>query len=72
MKTFLIIYAIGVVLNALMAASVWDDMKEDRQLEKVRLVSIVMFIALSFITWCYAVCYLFYKNMTKPKKKNNG
>lgn len=44
MTTLIIIYAVGVLINALVAASIYDDLKEDKVLEKVRLAALVFFV----------------------------
>lgn len=56
--TFLIIYAVGVLINAFVAASIWDDLMEERQLEKVRLAVLLFFVLASFATWIYATIYV--------------
>lgn len=55
--TFLIIYAVGVLINAFVAASIWDDLMEERQLEKVRLAVLLFFVLASLATWLYAFIY---------------
>ena len=74
MTTLIIIYAVGVLINALVAASIYDDLKEDKVLEKVRLAALVFFVIASFATWVYAfVCFLvsFFKRLfgRKPEDK---
>lgn len=56
--TFLIIYAVGVLINAFVAASIWDDLMEERQLEKARLAVLLFFVLASFATWIYATIYV--------------
>lgn len=56
--TFLIIYAVGVLINAIVAASIWDDLMEERQLEKVRMAVLLFFVLASLATWLYAFVYL--------------
>lgn len=70
--TFLIIYAVGVLVNAFVAASIWDDLMEDRQLEKVRLAVLLFFVLASLATWLYAFVYLlvsFMKRLFKRKSE---
>lgn len=58
MTITLIIYVAGVIINALAAASIWDDLTEEDKLVKVRM-SVVMFYVLgSFATWIYMIAYL--------------
>lgn len=67
---FLIIYAAGVIINAFVAASIWGDLVEDRQLEKVRMTVIMFFVLASLATWLYAFVYLlvsFMKRLFKRK-----
>ena len=67
---FLIIYVAGILINAFVAASIWDDLVEDRQLEKVSMVVILFFVLASFATWLYAFVYLlvsFIKRLFKRK-----
>ena len=59
--TILIIYAVGVIINALAAASIYDDLKQDGQLLRVRLVALVFFVLASFGTWLYMIGYLLVK-----------
>ena len=59
--TILIIYAVGVIINALAAASIYDDLKQDGQLLRVRLVALVFFVLASFATWLYMIGYLLVK-----------
>lgn len=70
----IIIYVVGVVINALVAASIWDDLTEERKLVKVRLTVLLFFVLASFVTWAYAfVCFLvsFFKRLfgRKPEDK---
>ena len=70
--TILIIYAVGVIINSLVAASIWDDLVEDRQLEKVRMTVIMFFVLASLATWLYAFVYLlvsFMKRLFKRKSE---
>ncbi len=72
MKTILIIYAVGVLINAFAAASIYDDLKEDRQLERVRMVALAISVLASFGTWVYMIVFLFVRFIIslfrKPKK----
>lgn len=68
--TILIIYAVGVLINAFAAASIYDDLKEDRQLVRVRMVALAFFVLASFATWLYMIGYLlvkFIKSLFKRK-----
>ena len=70
--TFLIIYVAGIIINAFVAASIWDDLVEDRQLEKVRMAVLLFFVLASFATWLYAFVYLlisFIKRLFKRKSE---
>ena len=58
MTTILIIYCAGVLINAFAAASVWDDLKEERKLEKVKMTTLLLFVLASVLTWAYAIIYL--------------
>lgn len=58
MTTILIIYCAGVLINAFAAASVWDDLKEERKLEKVKMTTLLLFVLASVLTWAYATIYL--------------
>ena len=55
--TLLIIYAVGVIINAFMAASIWDDLTEDRQLKRIRFTVLLFFVLASYGTWLYALVY---------------
>ena len=73
--TFLIIYAVGVLINAFVAASIWDDLMEERQLEKVRLAVLLFFVLASFATWIYGCIYFLaslIKSLFTRKKKTDG
>ena len=73
--TFLIIYAVGVLINAFVAASIWDDLMEERQLEKVRLAVLLFFVLASFATWIYGCIYFLVtliKSLFTRKKKTDG
>lgn len=75
MTTFLVIYCVGVIINALAAASIWDDLMEDKQLVKVRLAVVLFFVLSSIATWIYAICYLIakgIKSLFKRKSKNKS
>jgi hypothetical protein len=75
MTVFLIIYAIGIFINAIVAASIYDDLTEDHQLERVRLVAITFFVLASVFTWAYMLLYLVVKiiiNLFKRKPKSDG
>lgn len=73
---FLIIYAVGVLINAFVAASIWDDLKDDKVLERVRLAILLFFVLASVCTWVYAIIYTaarFIKSLhAGKKKKGNG
>ena len=71
--TILIIYAVGVIINALAAASIYDDLKQDGQLLRVRLVALVFFVLASFGTWLYMIGYLLvklFKSIFKGESKD--
>lgn len=73
--TILIIYAVCVLINAFAAASIYDDLKEDRQLVRVRMVALAFFVLASFATWLYMIGYLlvkFIKSLFKRKPKSDG
>ena len=73
--TILIIYAVGVLINAFVAASIWDDLKEARQLVKVRLTVLLFFVLASFATWIYGCIYFLVsliKSLFARKKKTDG
>ena len=73
---FLIIYAVGVLINAFVAASIWDDLKDDKVLERVRLAILLFFVLASVGTWVYVIIYTaarFIKSLhAGKKKKGNG
>ena len=73
--TILIIYAVGVLINAFAAASVYDDLKDDRQLVRVRMAVLVFFVLASFATWLYMTGYLLVKlikSLCKRKPESDG
>ena len=73
--TFLIIYAVGVIINAFVAASIWDDLMEERQLEKVSHAVLLFFVLASFATWIYGCIYFLVsliKSLFTRKKKTDG
>jgi hypothetical protein len=53
----LIIYIVGVVINALVVASIWDDLTTDERLVKVRRGVLVFVVICSVLTWLYALGY---------------
>jgi len=56
--TILIIYAVGVLINALIAAAIYDDMTEDKVLERIRAAVLLLYVFASFLTWVFALFYL--------------
>lgn len=67
----LIIYVVGIIINALAAASIWDDLKDDGRLVNVRMAVVMFFVLASFGTWVYMIAYLLakvIKDVFKPKK----
>ena len=72
MTTILIIYAVGVLLNAFIAASIYDDLKEDFRLVRVRTAVLMCCILASFATWLYMIFYLLISMFKKPKDKDDG
>lgn len=68
---FLIIYIVGVVLNALAAASIWDDLKDEGRLANVRLAVVMFFVLASFGTWVYMIVYLLVKVIKGVFKSQN-
>ena len=74
MTTILIIYAVGVLINTFAAASIYDDLKEDSQLVRVRMVALAFFVLASFATWIYMIGYLLVKlikSLFKHKPKSD-
>lgn len=71
----IIIYVVGIILNALAAASIWDDLKDDGRLVNVRMAVVMFFVIASFGTWVYMIAYLLakvIKGVFKPKKTDGG
>lgn len=67
----LIIYFVGIIINALAAASIWDDLKDDGRLVNVRMAVVMFFVLASFGTWVYMIAYLLakvIKGVLKSKK----
>ena len=59
MTTILIIYAVGVLINAFAAASIYDDL--------------AFFVLASFATWLYMIGYLLVKLIKSLfKQKSDG
>lgn len=67
----LIIYAAGVVINALLAASVWDRLSAEGRLVSVRKAVLVFFIFFSFGTWIYLLI-TFFRSLFKYKQGHHG
>ena len=55
MTILLWIWAFGAVINALVMANIWDDLKSEGRLDRVRMTAVVFFIAASVLTWVYAI-----------------
>ena len=55
----LIIYAAGVVINALMASCVWERLSAEDRLVGVHKAVLVFFIFFSFGTWIYLLITFF-------------
>lgn len=75
MTTILIIYAVGVIINALAAASIWDDLKGEGRLVNVRLAVVMFFVLASFGTWVYMIAFFLVKvinDVFKSQKTNGG
>lgn len=75
MTTILIIYAVGVIINALAAASIWDDLKGEGRLVNVRLAVVMFFVLASFGTWVYMIAFFLVKvikEVFKSQKTNGG
>ena len=72
-SVFLIVYGVGVVVNAIGAASIWDDLMEEGRLVKIRMAVVVFFVAASVATWVYMILYLLtsvVKTAFKKRKDN--
>lgn len=72
-SVFLIVYGVGVVVNAIGAAAIWDDLMEKGRLVKIRMVVVVFFVAASVATWVYMILYLLtsvVKTAFKKRKDN--
>lgn len=67
----LIIYAAGVIINALLAASVWDRLSAEGRLVGVRKAVLVFFIFFSFGTWIYLLI-TFFRSLFKYKQGHHG
>lgn len=66
-------YGVGVVVNAIGAASIWDDLMEEGRLVKIRMAVVVFFVAASVATWVYMILYLLtsvVKTAFKKRKDN--
>lgn len=75
MTTFLIIYVVGIIINAFAAASIRDDLAEDKVLERIRFAVLLFFILLSFGTWVYFICYFIvqaFKKLFTTKRKEES
>lgn len=62
-------YGVGVVVNAIGAASIWDDLMEEGRLVKIRMAVVVFFVAASFATWVYVLLYMLVKSIKTVIKK---
>ena len=71
MTTLLCVYIVGVLINALGAASIWNDLTKEQNVERVRLWVLGGFIAASFLTWIFAICY-FLIDLIKSFRKKHG
>ena len=56
----LIIYIVGVVINSLVVASIWDDLTADERLVNVRRTLLVFVVICSVLTWVYALGYFLF------------
>lgn len=72
MTTLLIVYGVGVLINAMAAASIWKDLMEDKVLEKVRLAVLFFFVLASFGTWIYSIFYVLVKLIAAVFKRKKG
>ena len=68
-EIFLTVYCVGVILNAILSASIWDELNEEGQLVKIRLAVVVFFVAASFATWVYVLLYMLVKSIKTVIKK---
>lgn len=67
----LIIYAAGVIINALMAYYVWDRLSAEGRLVGVHKAVLVFFIFFSFGTWIYLLI-TFFRSLFKYKQGHHG
>ncbi len=58
MTTILVIYLAGAVINALVMSSIYDDLKRDEGLDRIRTTHVALVICGSVLTWLFCICYL--------------
>lgn len=58
MDTLLIVYLVGVVINAVLAAIIWRDLTAEKMLVKVRTFILALSVLLSFVTWIYVLLHI--------------
>lgn len=57
MMEFLIVYFAGVVINSILAAMIWRELSDMKDLERVRHAVMLVFVFLSVVTWVYGLLY---------------
>ncbi len=63
----LLIYIVGVIINAVVVVSVWADLKSDEKLMGVRAKVVTFFVLMSIVTWLYSLLYIIVSPFLKGK-----
>lgn len=75
MNTLILIYTLGVAVNALLGVAIVYDLRKEGSLSDVRMTLLVLAVLASFVTWAYVILYLtcsFVISLFKHKGKENG
>lgn len=73
MKILLLIYLIGVIVNAIVALTIWGEMKRMDILDRMRYAVIIPVVLLSVATWVMvAVVLIAEKVKNKRRERKNG
>lgn len=52
------VWVVGMALNAIVLASIYDDLRREGRIDKVRFTKIAIAVVGSVLTWFFSICFL--------------
>ena len=52
------VWVVGMALNAIVLASIYDDLRREGRIDNVRFTKIAIAVVGSVFTWFFSICFL--------------